>query len=375
MVKLPVLTPDVVKDKRVLLRLDLDVPLSEITNEQLTASSQSYGTASDKESGVRHIEDDSRLVASLPTIDFLLKNNAEVRIVGHLGRPMGNDPKYSLEPIARWFANRMQYSVSSIKYEQMNGFFGWKLSAQLFLVDNIRFFGEEEENDPAFAKKLSYMADVYVNDAFAVSHRNHASMVGVAKLLPHYAGFHLEKEVEVLSSVMDDPKRPLVVLIGGAKIETKLPLVEKMHQLADYVLVGGKIAEETKTLLNVQHEKVEGHKSALLVADLNALKTDISESDAENFVQIIQLAKTVVWNGPLGKIESGIKNKESRGTEIVAKGIVESGAYSVVGGGDTLGFLEQIHLLDKFSFVSTGGGAMLAFLSGEKLPGIEVLLS
>ncbi len=365
MLQLPFLTPDSVKDKRVLLRLDLDVPLKE--SRIMNHSSIPLRTSESWE-----ITDDSRLVASLPTLEFLLKNNAQVRIVGHLGRPVGNDPKYSLEPVAKWFQRNFQFPISTFQYEQVNGFWAWTLSDQLVILDNIRFFEEEEKNEPAFAKKLAYLADVYVNDAFAVSHRNHASLVGVAKLLPHFAGLHLQKEIEVLSGILDDPKRPLVVLIGGAKIETKLPLVEKMHQLADYVLVGGKIAEEIKTLLKVQHEKVVGRKSALLVADLTADKTDLTQSDAENFVQIIQLGQTVVWNGPVGKTEV---EASRQGSEIIAKGIVESGAYSVVGGGDTLGFLQQIGLLDKFSFVSTGGGAMLAFLSGEKLPGIEVLQS
>ena len=176
----------------------------------------------------------------------------------------------------------------------------------------------------------------------------------------------------MLSSVLQNPKRPLVVVIGGAKIETKLPLIEKMHQFADFVLAGGKIAEETKTLLKVQHEKVPNRKSVLLIAEVNSDHTDITELSCENFVQIIQKeAKTVVWNGTMGKIEDQTHQKT---TEEIARAIVQSGAYSIVGGGDTVGFLDKKGLLNGFNFVSTGGGAMLAFLAGEKLPGIEALL-
>lgn len=344
--KLSTVSKDQLQDKRIFLRLDLDVPIKGKT-----------------------IEDTTRLEEGMPTVQYLLKNGVkQIIIVGHLGRPKGNDPVFSLEPIAKWFAEKLD--SKGIQYELKNNFGGFEITPAVFLLENIRFFEEEEKNDQAFCKKLSMIADIYVNDAFAVSHRDHASITGVAKLLPHYAGLHLEKEVEVLSTILKDPQRPLAVLIGGAKIETKLPLVEKMHQFADYVLVGGKIADETRTLLAVQHEKVIDRKSALLVASLNEEKTDITQKDAENFVQIIILAKTVVWNGPMGKIEDA---SNGTGTKLIAEGIVQSGCYSVVGGGDSLGFLKQIGLLDKFSFVSTGGGAMLQFLSGKKLPGIEIL--
>lgn len=346
--KLPVLQDADVANKRVLLRLDLDVPLENGT-----------------------IKDATRLEDGMPTINFLLEHGVEqLIIVGHLGRPEGNDPKFSLKPVAEWFANNFKFPISNVKFQIKNGFGGWDVGQKVFLLENIRFFEEEEKNDPAFAQKLAYLADIYVNDAFAVSHRDHSSITGIAKLLPHYAGLHLEKEIEVLSKVLENPNRPMTVIIGGAKIETKLPLVEKMHQLADYVLVGGKIAEDTKTLLSVQHEKIEAKKSALLLAEMNADKLDITAKSAENFVQIIGLSKTVVWNGPLGKVE---EEKGQEGTKIVAQGIIDSGAYSVIGGGDSIGYLSQIGLLAKFSFVSSGGGAMLQFLSGEKLPGIEAL--
>jgi phosphoglycerate kinase len=175
--------------------------------------------------------------------------------------------------------------------------------------------------------------------------------------------------VKVLSGVLENPKRPLGVVIGGAKIETKLPLVEKMHGFADYVLVGGEIVENDKVILKVAHEKVPG-RSMLLMADTLENKQDITLRSVENFLQVLQNAKTIVWNGPLGQIE---EEEFQKGTEILAQGIVRIPAFTIVGGGDTIGFLKKKNLLKEFSFASIGGGAMLEFLAGEKLPGLVVL--
>lgn len=348
-----------VSGKRVLLRIDSDVPLV----------------------GGK-IEDESRLLSAIPTIEYLLKAGAKIVIAGHLGRPNGFDKALSLEPVARWLG--VKYKVLSIKSGKRGEFGGWEIGENIFLLENLRFNEGEEKNDLKFAKKLASLADIYVNDAFAMCHRSHASVVGITKFLPHFAGLHLQREVEVLKKVLTDPQRPLVVLIGGAKLETKLPLVEKMHHVADYVLVGGKLAIETKALLKIQHEKIVGRKSALLIADLNPEGTDITSKSAENFLQIIDLAKTVVWNGPLGKM-SDDKLMISEGEEAsrkLAKGLAKSNAYVIVGGGDTVGFLEKACSLDSAAclpkngcFFSTGGGAMLSFLAGEKLPGVEALTS
>jgi phosphoglycerate kinase len=338
-----------VKNKTVFLRADLDVPV--IGNE---------------------IEDDNRLISIIPTIEYLLKQNAKIVLAGHLGRPVGIDKNFSLKPVADWFGKR--FLISNLQSSKRGEFDGWEIGPNIFLLENLRFNEGEETNDPEFSKNLAGLADIYVNDAFAMCHRNHASIVGITKYLPHFAGLHLEKEVEILSGVLKNPQRPLVVIIGGAKIETKLPLVEKMHHIADYVLVGGKIVEETKVLIKVQHEKVVGRKAALLVADTSLDKTDITPTDAENFLQIINLAKTVVWNGSMGII--GGKSEQLRseeGSEKIARGILQTNAYSIVGGGDTVEFINKLGILDKFSFASTGGGAMLSLLSGEKLPGIEAL--
>lgn len=177
-------------------------------------------------------------------------------------------------------------------------------------------------------------------------------------------------EIDALTRILQNPKRPLAVLIGGAKLETKLPMVEKMHRLADYVLVGGKIAQETRTLIKVQHEKIKGEKSVVLVADNTPEGDDITLKDTENFIQILSLAKTIVWNGPMGKMG---KAKTEKSTLAIARAVAASNAYSVIGGGDSLAFLKQYKLLRRFSFVSTGGGAMLEFLAGKVLPGIKIL--
>ncbi len=333
-----------VKNNKVLLRADIDIPLAR-----------------------GEISDDFRLIISLETINYLLKQTKTVFVIGHLGRPEKEDRSLSLKVVAKWYANELK---GNLKEVEAKGFLGWEILPGLVLLENLRFYKEEEENDLDFAQKLASLADIYVNDAFASSHRAHASIVGITKYLPSYAGLRLGKEVEELSKILNNPKRPLVVIIGGAKIETKLPLVEKMHAFADYVLVGGEIAENDKVLLRVQHEKITGRKSALLVADLTEDYKDITVKSAENFVQITQNAKTVVWNGPMGQVEN---EKYQMGTEILARGLSELSSYTIVGGGDTLSFLKKENLLDKFSFASTGGGAMLEFLAGETLPGLKVL--
>ena len=341
------------KNKSVLLRLDTDV---------------------DVENG--KIVDDTRLYAGFETLSFLLKKGADVIIVGHMGRPEPGiqNSKYSLLPIAKWFEKKFK---GNIEKTQIGDFKGWEITPHITLLENIRYFEGEEKNDKEFAKNLSLLGNIYVNDAFAVSHRDHASIAGVCKFLTSYPGFHLIKEIQTLKKIMESPKRPLTVLIGGAKIETKLPLVEKMHQLADYVLVAGEIAEQDRVLIHVQHEKLEGKKSIVLVGELNQDKTDMTQKSIENFKQVFDLSNTIVWNGPAGVIRKKKDRKKGndteKGTRNLAKAIIKSGAYSVIGGGDTLAYLKEINLLNKFDFVSTGGGAMLEFLSGKELPGIEAL--
>lgn len=332
-----------VKDKIVLLRADLDVPIKNST-----------------------ILDDSRLKAWFKTFEYLLENQTQIIIAGHLGRPDGKSEKLSLLPVVSWLKRKLRLT-KKLELCEKDGFSGWELTDDIFFLENLRFFKEEEENNPQFAQKLASLAQIYVNDAFASSHRAHASIVAITKFLPSFAGLRLLEEVKVLSQILENPKRPLGVVIGGAKIETKLPLVEKMHKFADYVLVGGEIAENDRVILKVAHEKTPG-RSILLISERQG--EDATLKSVENFLQVLKNSQTIVWNGPLGQIE---KKRWQKGTEILAQGIVKTSAFTVVGGGDTIGFLKKLGLLNKFSFVSTGGGAMLEFLSGEKLPGLIAL--
>lgn len=333
-----------VKGKRVFVRCDFDVPLKN-----------------------GKIEDDSRLLSGVETIKFLLAEGATVIAAGHLGRPEGEDKKLSTEPVAKWFTNK--FLDTNSKEAELDDFKAFKLDDNFYVLENLRFDKREEDNDSEYAEKLSKLADIYVNEAFSVSHRKHASIVGITKFLPRFAGFHLAKEVKVLSKILNDPRRPLTIIIGGAKIETKLPLISNMHKFADYVLVGGEVASQTKVLAEEEHKKIIGQKAMLLVADLTSDSFDITENSVENFGQVIERSRTIVWNGPMGFFEEGYTEASEKLTEF----IIKTSAYKVVGGGDTISFLSSKKLLNNFDFVSVGGGAMLELLAGVKLPGLLAL--
>lgn len=296
------------KGKKVLVRGDLDVPLK---------------------NGV--VIDDTRLRECLPTIKYLLDQQAKVILMGHLGRPDGK-------------------AVEELKMAPVRKRLTELLGTDNFtLLENLRFHPGEESNNPGFAKELASLGDFYVNEAFASSHRAHASIVGIPKLLPHCAGLHFQKEIENLSKAIDNPKKPLVFIIGGAKPETRLPLVEEFKKKADFVLVGGKLAEKS---------------------DLTEDGLDINQGTVEKFKKIIMTAGTIVWNGPLGKVED---ERWEVGTREIARAIAGCGGFKIVGGGDTIAALTKFGLIDKMDYVSTGGGAMLEFLAEGTLPGIEVL--
>ncbi len=333
-----------VKGKRVFVRCDFDVPLKN-----------------------GKIEDDSRLLSGIETIKFLIAEGATVIAAGHLGRPEGEDKKLSTEPVARWFTHK--FLDTSFKKTELDDFKAFKLDDNFYILENLRFDTKEEENDSEYSEKLANLADIYVNEAFSVSHREHASIVGIPKFLPRFAGFHLAREIKVLSKILNDPKRPLTIIIGGAKIETKLPLISNMHKFADFVLVGGELAEQTKVIATEQHKKITGQKAMLLAADLTENKFDITLNSTENFGEIINMSRTVVWNGPMGFFEEGY----TEASEKLAEYIIKADAYKVVGGGDTISFLSSKKLLNNFDFVSVGGGAMLEFLAGVKLPGLQAL--
>jgi phosphoglycerate kinase len=335
-----------VQGKTVLLRADLDVPIQD-----------------------GHIEDDSRLNSWFPTLQLLLEKRAKVIIVGHLGRPKGKDENFTLKPVADWIEDKFKNQNSELKAIKIGEFDGWEISDKVSLLQNIRFYPEEEANDPEFAKKLAQLAQIFVNDAFATAHRAHASTEGVTHYLPSFAGLRVLKETEVLSKVLENPDRPLGVIIGGAKLETKLPLVDKMHALADVVCVGGTIMSNQSILSEVSAKPTE-HNCSLLTASPIPDGFDATAESIQKFVDALKLMKTIVWNGPMGKIED--PNYQT-GTLTLAQGITSTQAYTILGGGDTIGFLKTKGVLDKFSFASVGGGAMLEFLAGERLPGLVAL--
>lgn len=329
-----------VSGRRVFLRADLDVPLE------------------------KSVETATRLTNLKPTVDYLLKNQAkQIIIAGHIDRPEKPDPTLSTKNLINDLEKILSRSVT-FKLDFENGDRTLASIAQLVLFENLRFWPGEVANDANFAKQLASMADIYINEAFGNCHREHTSMVSLPGLLPHAAGLHLQKEMEVLSKVLKAPEHPFVAIVGGAKIETKVPVIENLAKIADYVLVGGAIAKE----LRVESSLLPDN-SKMVVASLTADTKDISEESTREFKTQISSAKTVVWNGPMGVFEEGF----DLGTRSIAQSIIESGAYSVVGGGDTTQFLGTLGLLSRFSFVSAGGGAMLEFLSGKQLPGIKAL--
>lgn len=351
-----------VRKKNVFLRADLDVPLK-------------------KEDGEVRIADSTRLKAWLPTLELILKSQANLTIGGHLGRPKKQvsfleskasikdlEKEFSLQPVAQWIKRKLELQTK-LKLTERNGFWGWELTGNLFFLENLRYYKEEEENNLQFAKKLAKGFNVYVNDAFASCHRANASIASLPLVLKHLAGLRLREEVKVLSQVLENPKRPLTIIIGGAKVETKLPVVSKMANIADFVLVGGEIAAHAQVILD-EFKKHQGTKTVLIIANLVSSGKEITEESVDKFLPIIYKSQTVVWNGPMGLFEEGYE----KGTLELANAIIKADAYAVIGGGDTLSFLKNHNLLDKFSFASTGGGAMLDFLAGAKMPGLEALI-
>jgi len=329
------------RGKRVLVRCDFNCPLNK----------------------KGEIEDDFRIKRTIPTIEFLLKKDAKIILMSHLDDPGGRVVEnLRLTPIQDKLFEYLDLSIlkaPDCKGENIKKMVFEMENGEIMLLENLRFHKGEEANDENFAKGLAELGEVYINDAFGASHRNHASIVGVPKFLPSFAGLLLEEEVRTLKKVIENPKRPLVGIFGGVKIETKLPVIKKFLEIADFVLVGGKIAKE----VNFKDKK-------LIVAETAKNGFDINEASIKKFKDIIEKSATIVWNGPLGFFE---KKEYENGTKEVAKAISESKAFKVVGGGETLFAVFKYNLADKIDFLSTGGGAMLEFLAKGTLPGIEAL--
>jgi len=360
------------------------------------------------------IANDTRITEALPTINFLLKNHCRVILVSHLGRPKGRDLRFSLKPVA----DRLE-RLAGVKVELINDFLQehnrqkikFMPENSLILLENIRFYPEEKANDPHFAQSLSQLADIFINDAFGASHRVHASIVGISRFLPGFAGILLSKEINMLDGALKRPKRPLIIFIGGAKTPEKISVIEKLLDIADTIALGGAIANTFLAawgygmgLSLVDYEMVEmarvvfwqatrKHCALLLPTEVvisnssnlkdkikivgydqvppNVAIFDIGSGTNRHYRELINTAGTIIWNGPMGYYENPLFQK---GTNRLLKDIADSKAFKIIGGGDTLTCLNNKKILAKIDYVSTGGSAMLEFMKEGTLPGIEVLL-
>ena len=381
------------KNKKVLVRCDFNVPLDENLN----------------------ITDNRRIVAAIPTIKYLKEQGCKIILCSHLGRPKGEFKKeYSLAPVAKELSKLLEEDVKLA--EDIIGESAHKLAenikqGEIILLENVRFHREETDNDPEFSKKLADLAEVFVNDAFGTAHRAHASTEGVAHYLPSVCGFLIEKEINFLGNALENPERPLVAILGGAKVSDKIGVIDSLLEKVDTLMIGGGMAytffkaqgyEIGKSLCEVdkldlakelmEKAKVKGVKFILPIdnkvgkefskdTESKTVKSTEIPADWEGFdigVETIKLfseevknAKTVIWNGPVGVFEF---EQFAVGTNAIAKVLSEIEATTIIGGGDSAAAIEKAGLSEKVTHVSTGGGASLEFLEGKKLPGIECLM-
>lgn len=336
--------------KKVLLRCDFNVPI---------------------ESG--KILDDFRIKNTLPTINFLREKGAKIILISHFGDPEGKIiEELRLDPVAKHLEKLLKRKVLKLNQclgEEVKKTISFLKEGEILMLENIRFYPQEEANDLNFSKEISSLGEIFVNEAFSVSHRNHASVVGIPKFLPSGIGFLFEKEIENLEKFLKDYKKPLIVLIGGRKIKDKAPMVEKFSEIADWILVNHLIWKE------IQEGKVKLKFPEKVLFPIDGVNRDgeyfdIGEETIKKFQEKIKKAKTIFWNGPFGKIED---RKYQKGTRAICLTILKSRAFSLIGGGETIEFTNKLKITEKFSFASTGGGALLKFLAEEKLPGLEVL--
>ncbi len=333
-----------------MVRCDFNVPLSE-------------------KEGI--ILDDFRIRKTVPTISYLINEGAKVILMSHLGRPEGKRvERLRLTPVQERLMEYLDVSITKAPDcigKEIEKWTREMQSGEILLLENLRFHKEEEENDDNFSRELAKLGDVYINDAFGASHRVHASIVGIPKYLPSGAGILLEKEIKILTDLIKSPQKPLIAVIGGKKVETKSKLIDKISENGDWVLIGNLLQNE------IRDKKIQLKFPQKIVEPLDDVQgKDIGPKTRELFKKKIESAETVFLNGPLGMTE---KEEFSGGTKEIMETILESGAFSVIGGGETVEFANKMGFIEKFNHVSTGGGAMLEFLAGQKLPGIEALRS
>ena len=381
------------KGKRVFVRCDFNVPMDENQN----------------------ITDNTRIVAALPTIKYLLEQNCKIILASHLGRPKGEfKPEFSLKPVAKELSKLLNKEVIMAKdvigEETIQKALNLK-EGEIMLLENVRFHKEETDNNPEFAKKLASMAEVFVNDAFGTAHRAHASTTGIADYLPAVSGFLIEKELKFLGNAVNNPERPFVAILGGAKVSDKIGVIDSLLEKVDTLMIGGGMAytffkaqgyEVGNSICEM--DKLDLAKSAMEKAKQKGVKLllpvdtkvgkefkedteskmvkyteipadwegfDIGTETIKLFTEELKSAKTVVWNGPLGLFEFP---QFAIGTNAIAKALSELNATTIIGGGDSAAAVKKAGLEDKMTHISTGGGASLEFLEGKKLPGIECLL-
>ena len=380
------------KGKKVFVRCDFNVPMDENQN----------------------ITDNTRIVAALPTIKYLLEQNCKIILASHLGRPKGEvKPEFSLKPVAKELSKLLGKEVimaNDVIGEDATTKAANLKEGEIMLLENVRFHREETDNDPEFAKKLASMAEVFVNDAFGTAHRAHASTTGIADYIPGVAGFLIEKELKFLGNAINNPERPFVAILGGAKVSDKIGVIDSLLDKVDTLMIGGGMAytffkaqgynvgnslcevEKTDLALEAMEKAKSKDVKLLLPIDTKIGKEfkpdtesktvawteipdgwegfDIGEKTIEMFKNELQSAKTVIWNGPLGLFEF---DQFAIGTNEIAKTLAELDATTIIGGGDSAAAVTKAGLADKMTHISTGGGASLEFLEGKKLPGIECL--
>lgn len=382
-----------VKGRKVIERCDFNVPMAD-----------------------GKITDDTRITSSLPTINYLLDQGAAVILMSHMGRPKGKaDMNYTLKPVADRLSallGRQVMFISSpdVVDDRVKAAAAALKPGQVMLLENVRFRKEETDNDPGFAKELASMADIYVNDAFGTAHRAHASTAGIASYLPSVSGFLIEKEIRFLGDAVNDPARPFVAIMGGAKVSDKIPVIENLLTKVDTIMIGGGMAytffkamgleigtsildEESIGLAGDLLEKAEkSGVKMLLPADVvcagefsnhaparicsredipaDMMGMDIGPETVRIYSAEIEKASTVVWNGPMGVFEM---ENFARGTRSIAEALSRCSGVTIIGGGDSAAAVEQFGLAGKMTHISTGGGASLEFLEGKELPGVAVL--